>query len=102
MSDKMIREALRSAEVLDRNKKLVPMINGMSEGYLQFPAGSTVCGCSTDVLVSGGSGSGMLSISFWSSDFYSPENERYRFLCSANKVGLLQIVTTGRTNSTDR
>jgi CubicO group peptidase (beta-lactamase class C family) len=51
MSNKPIREALRSAGVLDRNKKLVPMMNGMSEVPLQFQPGSDwVYGCSTDVL----------------------------------------------------
>ena len=51
MSSKPIREALRSAGVLDRNKKLVPMMNGMGEVPLQFQPGSDwVYGCSTDVL----------------------------------------------------
>ena len=51
MSNKPIREALRSAGVLDRNKKLVPMMNGMGEVPLQFQPGSDwVYGCSTDVL----------------------------------------------------
>jgi CubicO group peptidase (beta-lactamase class C family) len=51
MSDKPIRDALRSAGVLDRNKKLVPMMNGMGEVPLQFQPGSDwVYGCSTDVL----------------------------------------------------
>jgi hypothetical protein len=60
MSSKPIREALRSAGVLDRNKKLVPMMNGMSEVPLQFQPGTDwVYGCSTDVLggvVEGGIG----------------------------------------------
>ena len=51
MSSKPIREALRSAGVLDRNKKLVTMINGMDKVPLQFQPGSDwVYGCSTDVL----------------------------------------------------
>ena len=51
MSNKAIREALRSAGVLDRDKKLVPMMNGMGEVPLQFQPGSDwVYGCSTDVL----------------------------------------------------
>jgi CubicO group peptidase (beta-lactamase class C family) len=36
MSSKPIREALRSAGVLDRNKKLVPMMNGMARCPCSF------------------------------------------------------------------
>ena len=51
MSSKPIREALRSAGVLDRNKKLVPMINGMGDVLCSFSRDPDwVYGCSTDVL----------------------------------------------------
>ena len=73
MSTKPIREALRSAGVLDRNKKLVPMMNGMGEVPLQFQPGSDwVYGCSTDVLGEWWRWHRVcLSINFWRSEFLS-------------------------------
>ena len=51
MSNLRIREALRNAGVLDRDKALVPMVNGMDKVPLLFQPGSDwVYGCSTDVL----------------------------------------------------
>lgn len=50
-SQKEIREAHRDAGVLDRDKKLIPMVHGMSKVPLVFHPGSDwVYGCSTDVL----------------------------------------------------
>jgi len=48
---KEINQAHKDAGVLDRDKKLVPMINGMNKVPLLFQPGSDwVYGCSTDVL----------------------------------------------------
>ena len=50
-SHREIREAHRNAGVLDRDKKLIPMVHGMSKVPLVFHPGSDwVYGCSTDVL----------------------------------------------------
>lgn len=50
-SYKEINKAHKDAGVLDRDKKLVPMINGMNKVPLLFQPGSDwVYGCSTDVL----------------------------------------------------
>ncbi|MDA8774129.1 beta-lactamase family protein [Opitutales bacterium] len=50
-SNKKISQALKDAGVLDRDKELVPMMNGMDKVPLLFQPGSDwVYGCSTDVL----------------------------------------------------
>jgi CubicO group peptidase (beta-lactamase class C family) len=50
-SNKKISQALKDAGVLDRDKELVPMVNGMEKVPLLFQPGSDwVYGCSTDVL----------------------------------------------------
>jgi CubicO group peptidase (beta-lactamase class C family) len=50
-SNKKISQALKDAGVLDREKKVVPMMNGMGKVPLLFQPGSDwVYGCSTDVL----------------------------------------------------
>ena len=50
-SNKKIRQALKDAGVLNRDKQLVPMVNGMDRVPLLFQPGSDwVYGCSTDVL----------------------------------------------------
>jgi len=50
-SNNKIRQAMKDAGVLDRDKELVPMMNGMDKVPLLFQPGSDwVYGCSTDVL----------------------------------------------------
>ena len=111
-SSKPIREALRSAGVLDRNKKLVSMINGMDKVPLQFQPGSDwVYGCSTDVL--GGVvevASGMPFDEFLEerifkplkmkdTGFYIPANKVKRFAANYNyRKGMLTMIDNPKTS----
>ncbi len=111
-SSKPIREALRSAGVLDRNKKLVSMINGMDKVPLQFQPGSDwVYGCSTDVL--GGVvevASGMPFDEFLEkrifkplkmkdTGFYVPANKVKRFAANYNfRKGKLTMIDDPKTS----
>ena len=111
-SQKEIREAHRDAGVLNRDKKLVPMVHGMSKIPLVFHPGSDwVYGCSTDVL--GGVvevASGMPFDQFLKlrileplkmkdTDFYVPASKVGRFAANYNyKEGKLTLKDDPKTS----
>ena len=111
-SQKKIREAHQDAGVLNRDKKLVPMVHGMSKIPLVFHPGSDwVYGCSTDVL--GGVvevASGMPFDQFLKlrileplkmkdTDFYVPASKVGRFAANYNyKEGKLTLKDDPKTS----
>ena len=111
-SNKKISQALKNAGVLDRDKELVPMVNGMDKVPLLFQPGSDwVYGCSTDVL--GGVvevASGMSLDQFFRdrifkplkmkvTGFYVPANKADRFAANYNyKDGKLTLKDDPKTS----
>ena len=111
-SNKKISQAYRDAGVLDRNKKVVPMVNGMDKVPLLFqPSTDWVYGCSTDVL--GGVvevASGMPLDQFFQerifkplqmvdTEFYVPADKTDRFAANYNyKNGKLSLKDDPKTS----
>jgi CubicO group peptidase (beta-lactamase class C family) len=109
---KEINQAHKNAGILDREKKVVPMMNGMGKVPLLFQPGSDwVYGCSTDVL--GGVvevASGMSLDQFFrdrifkplkmkDTGFYVPANKALRFAANYNyKDGKLTLKDDPKTS----
>ena len=111
-SNKKIRQALKDAGVLDRDKELVPMVNGMDKVPLLFQPGSDwVYGCSTDVLgavVEVASGIALdrffrerifKPLQMVDTEFYVPANKADRFAANYNyKDGKLTLKDDPKTS----